>query len=45
MFLLSSKKLRPKVGGKRFKFFSLKFFHKRILNETELGLNNLNKKI
>ena len=35
----------PKVGGRRFKFFSLKHFHKSILSETELGLNNLNKKI
>ena len=45
VFFLSSKKLRPKVGGKRFKSFSLKIFHKSILNDTELGLNNLNKKI
>ena len=40
----SSKKFNPKVGGEKSKFFSLKFFHKRILNDTELGLNNLNKK-
>ena len=43
-FFFSSKKFNPKVGGEKSKFFSLKFFHKRIRNDTELGLNNLNKK-
>ena len=40
-----SKKFKPKVGGDKFKYLLLKIFHNNILNETELGLNNLNKNI
>ena len=42
---LLSKKFNPKVGGDKVRNSLLKLFHSNILNETELGLNNLNKKM
>ena len=41
MDFLFSKKFRPKVGGTRLKNFWWKFFHNRVLNETDSGFSNL----